>query len=340
MRTWLIIAAVLALIVASMVFFSGPLPNISLAAETVFSVGSVNITNAMLASWVVTIVLVVLALVATRRNEMVPRGLQNFFEAVIELMLGIMEGVTGPERARKFFPLVATIFLFIVTSNWLGLIPGFGTIGLVRSEEEAAPAAETGTPGVDVVAPTLVQVSVYNLGPFSFAVQWPNFFQPKAGSEGTEKVEFVSFFRSANSSLSTTVALALISVAMIEFWGFQALGLGYATKFVNFRGGPLGILIGVLELISELGRIISFSFRLFGNIFAGEVLLAVIGFLIPWMITVVFLGLEVFVGFIQGLVFAALTLVFAHQATLGHGGHEAAHEEHHTEPHLATEHAA
>jgi len=132
---------------------------------------------------------------------------------------------------------------------------------------------------------------------------------------------FVPLFRASTADLNTTIALALISVGMTQYYGVAYLGLSYFTKFLNFKQGPIFTFVGLLEIISELAKIISFAFRLFGNIFAGEVLLAVIAYLLPLIAPVPFLGLEIFVGFIQALVFAMLTLVFINMATVGHEDH-------------------
>jgi F-type H+-transporting ATPase subunit a len=316
-----------------------PLPAISLAAENVTSIGPFIISNVTISNWVVILILALVSFFATRNMQLIPTGLQNFFEALVEYTLGLVEAVAGRENGRRFFPLVATLFLFIVTANWLGLFPGFGPIGTV-----VIPAAEAGHEEPEhheeggTAHPTYVYRR-YDLGPIPLAVLLPgdNPIPPADGHlpEGyIQSDHFVPWLRATNTSLNTTLALAIVSVVMIQYWGFRALGLSYGEKFFNFRQGPIGVLYGIIELISEFGRIISFSFRLFGNIFAGEVLLAVIAFLIPWMASVVFLGLEVFVGFIQGVVFAALTLVFATLATIGHGeGHGAAHGEEHGEGH-------
>ena len=135
------------------------------------------------------------------------------------------------------------------------------------------------------------------------------------------KSVFVPFFRSANTDLNTTLALALISVTLTQFFGIAAIGFfKYAKKFINFSSFT-GFFVGLLELVSETAKIISFAFRLFGNIFAGEVLLAIIVFLVPVFASMPFLGLEIFVGLIQALVFAMLTLVFITVATAGHEAH-------------------
>ena len=137
------------------------------------------------------------------------------------------------------------------------------------------------------------------------------------------------FFRSVNTDVNTPLAMAPFSFVFIEYWGLSTLGFGYIRKFFNFgrlvRGNPMGLIdafVGLLELISELARIVSFTFRLFGNMFAGEVLLLMMGFLVPLVVVNVFYGLELFVGLVQAFVFAMLTLVFAQTAVVRHGNGE------------------
>jgi F-type H+-transporting ATPase subunit a len=143
-----------------------------------------------------------------------------------------------------------------------------------------------------------------------------------------ENGKVVSILRAPSSDLNVTLAFALWAVITIQVFGFQALGVSYLTKFFNFREGAMGAFVGILELISEFVRIIAFAFRLFGNIFAGEVILVVMSFLFPYLLPLPFYGLEVFVAFIQALVFSILTMVFMLLATLSHGGHdEHGHEE-------------
>jgi F-type H+-transporting ATPase subunit a len=138
--------------------------------------------------------------------------------------------------------------------------------------------------------------------------------------------EQVGLFRSPSADLNFTVALALSAVFMVQFWSVKHTGWrGWASKFINLKGGPIGFVVGILETISELARVISFSFRLFGNLFAGEVLLSVIPSLIPLVIVIPFLALELFVGVIQALIFALLTLAFTVMATISHGGTEHGH---------------
>ena len=131
----------------------------------------------------------------------------------------------------------------------------------------------------------------------------------------------VPLLRAASSDLNTTLAIALVSVTFTQIVGLRHLGGEYLGRFFNVRGGPIGFYVGILELIAEFAKIISFTFRLFGNVFAGEVLIAVMTFLVPWIVVLPFYGLELFVGFIQAFVFAVLTLAFMSLATESHAEH-------------------
>ncbi|MFA5107081.1 MAG: F0F1 ATP synthase subunit A [Patescibacteria group bacterium] len=238
---------------------------ISLAAEKVFEIGSLPVTNTLLASWISVAVLVIVGLtLRAKKIKAVPRGLQNVIEWIVEIWLNLMDGVTQDRKQSiRFFPWVVTIFLFVVTSNWLGIFPGFGTIGLNEM---------------------------------------------KHGQE-----VFVPFFRTVNSDLNTTLALAIISVIATQVFGILAVGVfKYWKRFINIKN-PI---IGLLEFIDQLATIVSFSFRLFGNIFAGEVLLVIISSLIPYVVPLPFYFLELFVGLVQGFIFAILSLVFFKVATL------------------------
>ncbi len=241
--------------------------NISVAAEKIFSIFGFPVTNSMLVAWIVMSLLIILSLIATRKTNLVPRGLQNLFESVFEEMLKLVDSVMGDRKqSLKFFPLIATIFIFVLLGNWLGLLPGVGSIGIWEHHE-----------GREVLVP---------------------------------------FLRSTAADLNFTLALAVISVVTVQVVGILSLGfLKYTSKFINFSS-PLNFFVGVLELISEVAKLISFSFRLFGNIFAGEVLLTVMFFLVPYVVPLPFMMFEVFVGFIQAMVFSMLTLVFLKIATI------------------------
>lgn len=241
--------------------------NISLAAEPIFHIGSFPVTNTLLASWIAILLLLIGSVVLRQRMKDVPRGFQNIIETVFDGMLSVMDGITGSrEQTKMFFPLIATLFLFILTANWLGILPGFGTIGLREMHE-----------GKTIIVP---------------------------------------FLRSANSDLNMTLGMAIISVLAIQIFGIVLIGAAkYAKRFFNF-GNPIMTFVGLIELVSEVAKLLSFSFRLFGNVFAGEVLLVVISSLVPYIVPLPFYFLELFVGFIQAMVFAMLTLVFLKVATV------------------------
>lgn len=240
--------------------------HISLTAETVGHLGSFPITNTLIMSLLSVGVLIIFALRLSKRVQLVPHGVQNVAELVIDGALSMMDSVTSDrQKTLRFFPLVFTFFIFILTSNWLGLLPGIGPIGLEQTEHE-------------------VRV-------------------------------FTPLFRSTNADLNVTLALAIVSVLATQAFGIMAVSAAkYAKRFFNFKN-PIFTFVGLIELISEFAKFISFSFRLFGNVFAGEVLLVVIAFLIPVIIPLPFMFLEVFVGLIQAFIFAILTLVFLQVAT-------------------------
>lgn len=234
--------------------------HISVKAEQLFSIGGLPVTNGLLLSAVILVLLGGCALLLKKRLARIPGKLQNIAEMVTDGILGIMDNVLGSRReSERYFPLISTIFLIVLFSNWFGLLPGVGSIVLYGKD-------------------------------------------PSAGG--------MPLFRAPSSDLNFTLALAIVTVVVTNLIGIAAIGtIAHAKKFFNLSS-PIAFFAGILELISECARIISFSFRLFGNIFAGEVLLTVISFLLPYLIPLPFLFLEVFVGFIQALIFAMLALVF------------------------------
>lgn len=273
------------------------MPEISLPAEPVFTIPGVGfaVTNTLLATWLTMLLLTVGSIAVTRNLNMVPSGLQNLVEWGLGVLLGLAESVAG-ERGRKFFPLVATIFIFLLVSNWMGIVPGFASVGLIHEAHHGGHEVH--------------QVSVLGLN--------LNILQAAEVGEDDTGWTVFSFLRSAATDLNTPLALALISVVMTQVVGYQAQGLRYFSKFISFKD-VLGLIVGPLEAVSELAKIISFSFRLFGNVFAGEVLLAVLAFIVPYLVSIPFFALELFVGLMQAFVFAMLTLVFMAMATMGHG---------------------
>ncbi len=233
--------------------------HIAIVPEKIAEFAGIPITNTLITTIVVTIVLVVFAFFFSRTITLRPGKIQNFIEMIFEYIFDFMEEVLGSRKlVTTYFPLVATLFLFIWTSNWMEFIPGVGSLGV------------QGECGKAICKPLL---------------------------------------RSVNTDLNVTIALAFISVIMTEVSGLRALGFSYLKKFFNFSG-PLNFFIGLIELVSEMARLVSFSFRLFGNVFAGEVLIIVLIAFLPVALPVPFMLFELFVGFIQAAIFALLTLFF------------------------------
>jgi len=295
--------------------------HISISAEKVFSLGGLNVSNSMLTSVIVSGLLIMFAILVNRSLQKTdrPSGLQNFAEWLVESLQGLVMSVTGSaEKSKIFFPWFATFLLFILFNNWLGLFPGVGTIGFTEQADETH--ASLTPSSVTVFSPEAYAATLDIENPSTEPTNTnPEETEAHAAEEevGGQEAVFVPYLRAGTADLNTTLALAIISVSMTQVFGFQFLRLSYFTKFINFAS-PLGFFIGALELVLEFAKIISFAFRLFGNIFAGEVLLAVIYFLVPLIVPMPFLGLEIIVGVIQALVFAMLSLVFFNMATSGH----------------------
>jgi F-type H+-transporting ATPase subunit a len=230
---------------------------VSLKAEVLGHILGFPITNSLVMTWIVMGLLIAFAFFFGRNLKLIP----GKFQAAIEWLFSgayayIVETLESEKLATRFFPLLATIFLFILVGNELEFFPGVGSIGIFH---------------------------------------------------GTE---FTSYLRAPAADLNFTLALAFISFFTIEITGIATLGgLKYASKFVNLRS-PVGFAVGLIEIISNLGRLISFSFRLFGNIFAGEVMILVAGYFLPYLLPVPLIGFEMFIGVVQALVFAMLTLFF------------------------------
>ena len=400
----IVMALILGSIVISHTILRFPFPVIQIKPENLGKeliplggFGDFNLTNTMLTSWVGLAVILGLAFLATRKLGIVPKGFQNLVEAVLEWLYGIVESVGGPKNARRFFPLIATIFIFVIINNWISLIPGFGTVGKMELADEvihhiihekaekvhekeedlshshtlaqvlenaeheleeymgwddserlnAGPEHLGGQIFKEMEAKDLHiwdKVGPFRVMPFRVSDQKMTaaeyaedhltfdhghikFSQPNDKKIGL----LIPMFRNANTSLNTTLGLALIAMFFVELWGIRSLGLfKYAGKFINVSGfkngisaGFIDLFVGILEGISEIARIISFTFRLFGNMFAGEILIFVMMFLIPLTLAVPFYGLELFVGFIQATIFAVLTLMFAALAVTSHE-----HEDH------------
>ena len=231
--------------------------NVVLKAEQLGTFLGFPITNSLLMTWVVMAALIIFALIFRTKLKMIPGKFQAAIEWLFEGVLNYMtETLESEKLARKFFPLIMTIFLFLLVANEFAFIPGVGSVGLTTHEG------------------------------------------------------FVPLLRAPSADLNLTLALALISFFTIEISGIVVLGVfKYAGKYVNFKSF-VGFIVGIIELMSNLGRLISFSFRLFGNIFAGEVMILVASFFAAYLLPVPLMAFEVFVGFIQAVVFSMLTLFF------------------------------
>ncbi len=278
-----------------------PRPNVQLPAEAVAHVNHFSITNTLLASWLTIAVLVLLFYLSTRKMSLIPGRLQAFAEMIVEGLLSFVEGVAGKPHSRLIFPGIATIFLYVVTNAFMGLLPIFGTIGL---------------------------------------------FEHGHGHE----VEFIPLLRGANTDINMPLSIALMSFIFVESWGMRVVGFfHYSSEFINvgqlgrgfkelFTGrikeAPMNIIfgfitmcVGLLEIFSHMTRMLSFTFRLFGNMTAGEILVLVSCFLVPMVFTIPFYGLELLIGLIQALIFSGLTLVFATVAISS--AHEETEHKHH-----------
>jgi len=268
-------------------WLSVPRPEPELPAETIFHLFGFPVTNSIIAAWITIIFLVGLSYAVTRRMKLIPGRLQAALEFLIGWLYDLCCSVAGEENGRRFFPVVATIFLFVAFNAWLALLPGFGSIMAHTAQGE------------------------------------------------------VHLLRPANTDINMPLALALTSFVFVELFGLRVLGIRYLGKFFNFgefvRGvkllfqgkvkdsifgiftGAIAIFTGLLEGLSEMIRIVSLTFRLFGNMTAGEILLLVAAFLIPWLFAIPFYGLELLIGFIQAIIFGGLTLIFLTLAVEAHG---------------------
>lgn len=263
-----------------------------LKPAVLFQIGKFTVTNSMAVTWFVAAAIIFLAQAATRKIQAVPTGLQNFWEWLVESLYNFLEGMIGGELVKKTFWFFATIFIFILTLNWFGLLPGVGTIGWGH---------HTANGGFSITRPLL---------------------------------------RGANADLNLTFAMACTFFVLWIVWAVQANGVGGLIMHLFApKGDTKGVLkilmififfiVGWLEIVSILFRPISLSFRLFGNVYAGEIMLESMavagGQFFAWLISIPFYFLEVLVGFVQALVFMLLTAVFTLLIASHEGGHEAAH---------------
>ncbi len=278
-----------------------------LFSTSFLGIGDFYLTNTLVALFIADILIIILAYSfyrGVKKGNLVLKGIPGALEALLEALYNMTEGTAGKKWAKTIFPWFATITILVLVANWMELIPGVDSIGMLEKAEGVAGYAVGTVAGI----PTLLkEAGEYNLVPF---------------------------VRVVSTDLNFTVALALIAVIAVQVVGIRAQGMGYFTKFWNvktFFSKPIfGVIdwgVGLLELVSEFSKVLSFSFRLFGNIFAGSVLLFVMGSLLGAIAIMpsMFYMLEFFVGAIQAIVFGLLTMTFMAQATQGHGEHKEAH---------------
>lgn len=307
--------------------------HVELAAETLFKIGPLPVTNSLLTMLIVMAVILLVGSTIARRAQTIPTGrAQGAFETLVEFLLGLVEGTAGRKAGRRIFPLVGGIFIFIIFANYSGLLPGVGTIGYYHEEtgnegsqqegeEVEVPDASEGEGAEDHEARAAREVASISGIPAA---------APSRAEEEHAGPTLVPFFRAPNADLNMTLAMSLLTFTVVQFAGISAHGV--VGRLKHMADPPF---LFPIEVISEFSRIISLSARLFGNVFAGEVLLAVMYAMaaavrvaiVPFAIPVVFLGLELLFGAIQALVFALLTLIYITLATAGGHG-EDAHEAH------------
>ncbi len=325
------------------------LPVISVPGEKLcedcFGVNGLHLTNTMIGTLLADVLVLLFAFGATRKLKQVPGRLQGLFEMLTDALYGLAKSTAGP-HARRVFPLMGTIFLFLLFANWLELVPGVDSIGLMH-------CAEDGVSGYPRNGALLQVDKALDRGTTATEEDYQACYQKEHGGEshapasgeeasteaaaaepaGDHLYVVTSFVRAAATDLNLTLGLAVVAVLFVQFLGVRVLGASYFAKFINIPAldkldkKPMGVMdfvVGFLEIISEVSRIISFGFRLFGNIFAGQALLFVIPFLAGALLPLFVYGFELFVGVLQAFVFAMLFLVFSAMAMTGHE-HDEAH---------------
>lgn len=270
----------------------------TLFAEPIGHIGSFPVTNSLFTTWIVVLVVFLFSLAIRLKIKQIPRGIQNFFEFVIEGALSLADSVTGDKKiTAKVFPLAFSIFIFILINNWFGILP-LGGFGIIETTEHGR--------------------------------------------------AFIPFIRSGTADINTTLALGLVAVIGSNIFGIVSIGVWKMfNKYVNLKAfgeviknvrknptllisAPIMFFVGILELVGEFAKIASLSFRLFGNVFAGEVLLMAMSTIFAYVLPLPFMGLEIFVGLIQAFIFSLLTLVYF---TIAASDHDEDHEEEHNKEH-------
>jgi F-type H+-transporting ATPase subunit a len=290
--------------------------HVEIAAETLFHVGPIPVTNSMLTMFIVMGLLLFAGWMIARNAKEIPSHSQSIFEMIAEFILGLVEASAGKRLGRQIFPLVGGIFIFIIFANYSGLLPGVGTVGFYK--EEPATSGETTTESSHEEG---AQIRVFDIAATGSAVNTAS-ASAAEDTSGEHKV-LVPFLRAPNADLNMTLAMALVTFTAVQILGIRAHGVRGRIK--HLADPPF---LFPIELISELSRIISLSARLFGNVFAGEVLLGVMYAIaaavkvaiVPFLFPVIFLFLELLFGAVQALVFALLTLIYI--ALAAEGGHD------------------
>jgi len=314
-----------------------------------------NTFVATIVAWVIVAALGLSLRARSRSAEEVPTGFYNFFEFVVDGALNYASGVAGRSKAKLFFPLFLTIILYVLVDNWMELVPAVDSVGFaewiphLRAEEAAEEAEATAAQNNQHLSDEELEhikheaeVAADELNDFDYldgplVIKAPDnanncLFStddPRKGCD-PEKADWavVAWLRAPATDLNFTLALSLVTMVYVQIIGFRFLGIGYLKKFLPWHVGvdamsrnPIKVMdwpVGILEIVGEISRIISFSFRLLGNIFAGQVLLFVMAALVP-VLSVAFFGLELFVGLIQAAVFGLLALMFMSGASESHG---------------------
>lgn len=307
---WILLALIILSVFGSK-WYAPVRPELQVAPEHISSkplftlpvIGDFYLTNTMMAMLAMDIVIILIALGvrnAAKKDAIAPKGIGGVFEMAVEMLYNLTESTAG-KYAPKIFPWFATIMIVVLFSNLMGLIPGYETVGWLESSEH----------GYEVQA---------------LGGNWSTLLNQEAKTGG---YVVAAFFRGLSTDLNFTLALALISVVMTQVIGIQAQGVRYFGKFINvstlFSRPALGFMdfiVGLLEIISELSKVLSFTFRLFGNMFSGMVLIALVGVMVPVFVPSMIMVFELFIGVIQAFVFGMLTMVFMSQATQGHGSEE------------------
>jgi F-type H+-transporting ATPase subunit a len=311
-------------------FFPIEMAAISVAAEKIFDIGPFRVTNALFTSVLLSLLILILAFVVGRRLKEQPEGMQNIIEFMIEGLDGLITSIAPKKWAATFFPILVTIFIYLIFANWFSLFtPLLGSFGIIHPATHGS-----GIP--------ISEITFVSGGPESLEHHEGEADEHGAADSHGETTDahaeetdhaaeepramIVPLFRAPSSDLNLTFALALVTMTLVWVFGFREHGPKYMGNFIRVTGFKekgfmmwvIDFVIGIIELISEFAKIISFSFRLFGNIFAGEVVLIVISALVTFLLVVVFFGFEIFVGFIQAFVFFILSLVFFSLATQHH----------------------